>query len=184
MRSPADKALGCTADMGTYEAAGYIITETEFATWTDTGPALAGHRADHHRGSACRGRRRAHRRDDADRPPSATPKPSACLTRSSGSSASPGIPVSWPGTQCTSRHRPPCPAWTGNSARAQPDRSALRHLPCHRSSSQVKPDRARTRKPRYGRYLFSGCHSADERALACPTSPPVSGRSQTLGLRR
>lgn len=33
---PADKALVCVADMGEYEAAGYIITETEFATWTDT----------------------------------------------------------------------------------------------------------------------------------------------------
>jgi hypothetical protein len=32
---PADKALICVADMGDYEAAGYIITETEFATWTD-----------------------------------------------------------------------------------------------------------------------------------------------------
>ena len=29
---PADKALICVADMGKYEAAGYIITETEFAT--------------------------------------------------------------------------------------------------------------------------------------------------------
>ena len=33
---PADKALICVADMGEYEAAGYIITETEFATWTGT----------------------------------------------------------------------------------------------------------------------------------------------------
>jgi hypothetical protein len=38
---PAGQALVCVADMGKYEAAGYIITETEFATWTDpadTGP--------------------------------------------------------------------------------------------------------------------------------------------------
>jgi hypothetical protein len=32
---PADKALVCVADMGHYEAAGYIVTETEFATWTE-----------------------------------------------------------------------------------------------------------------------------------------------------
>jgi len=38
---PADKALVCVGDMGDYEAAGYILTEAEFATWTDpadTGP--------------------------------------------------------------------------------------------------------------------------------------------------
>ena len=33
---PADKALICVADMGEYEAAAYIITETEFATWAGT----------------------------------------------------------------------------------------------------------------------------------------------------
>lgn len=33
---PADKALICVADRSEYEAAGYIITETEFATWTGT----------------------------------------------------------------------------------------------------------------------------------------------------
>jgi hypothetical protein len=32
---PPDKALICVADMGKYEAAGYIVTETEFASWTD-----------------------------------------------------------------------------------------------------------------------------------------------------
>jgi hypothetical protein len=32
---PAEKSLVCVADMGKYEAVGYIITETEFATWTE-----------------------------------------------------------------------------------------------------------------------------------------------------
>ena len=32
---PQDKALFCVGDMGKYEAAGYIRTETEFAAWTD-----------------------------------------------------------------------------------------------------------------------------------------------------
>jgi hypothetical protein len=32
---PAGKALVCVGDMGSYEAAGYIITEGEFASWTD-----------------------------------------------------------------------------------------------------------------------------------------------------
>ena len=32
---PQDKALVCVGDMGKYEAAGYILTETEFAAWTD-----------------------------------------------------------------------------------------------------------------------------------------------------
>jgi hypothetical protein len=32
---PTDKALVCVSDLGDYEAAGYILTETEFATWTD-----------------------------------------------------------------------------------------------------------------------------------------------------
>jgi hypothetical protein len=34
---PPDKALICIGDMGEYEAPGYIITETEFANWTDPG---------------------------------------------------------------------------------------------------------------------------------------------------
>jgi hypothetical protein len=32
---PTGKALVCVSDQGDYEAAGYILTETEFATWTD-----------------------------------------------------------------------------------------------------------------------------------------------------
>lgn len=32
---PPDKALVCVADMGEYEAPGYILTEAEFAVWTD-----------------------------------------------------------------------------------------------------------------------------------------------------
>lgn len=32
---PPDKALVCVGDMGEYEAAGYILTEAEFAVWTD-----------------------------------------------------------------------------------------------------------------------------------------------------
>lgn len=32
---PPDKALICVAGMGKYEAAGYIVTETEFTAWTD-----------------------------------------------------------------------------------------------------------------------------------------------------
>jgi hypothetical protein len=32
---PAGKALVCVGDMGSYEAAGYILTEGEFASWTD-----------------------------------------------------------------------------------------------------------------------------------------------------
>lgn len=32
---PAGKALVCVSDQGDYEAAGYILTETEFALWTD-----------------------------------------------------------------------------------------------------------------------------------------------------
>jgi hypothetical protein len=32
---PADRALVCVGDMGDYEAPGYIITEAEFAAWTD-----------------------------------------------------------------------------------------------------------------------------------------------------
>ncbi|MDQ2810988.1 MAG: hypothetical protein M3Z75_03675 [Actinomycetota bacterium] len=34
---PPDKALVCVGDMGGYEAAGYIITEQEFATWAGRG---------------------------------------------------------------------------------------------------------------------------------------------------
>ncbi|MGJ6969855.1 hypothetical protein ACSDR0_49085 [Streptosporangium sp. G11] len=30
---PNDKALICVSDMGTYEAAGYVISETDFAAW-------------------------------------------------------------------------------------------------------------------------------------------------------
>jgi hypothetical protein len=32
---PPDKALVCVGDMGEYEAPGYILTEAEFAVWTD-----------------------------------------------------------------------------------------------------------------------------------------------------
>lgn len=32
---PPDKALVCVGDMGEYEAPGYILTEAEFAIWTD-----------------------------------------------------------------------------------------------------------------------------------------------------
>ncbi|WP_152990679.1 hypothetical protein [Sphaerimonospora mesophila] len=39
---PDDKVLICVLDMGTYEAAGYIISETDFAVWTgSTGDQLA-----------------------------------------------------------------------------------------------------------------------------------------------
>ncbi|MEV0633262.1 hypothetical protein [Nonomuraea wenchangensis] len=33
---PHDKALICVLDMGTYEAAGYIITEADFSNWTSS----------------------------------------------------------------------------------------------------------------------------------------------------
>jgi hypothetical protein len=32
---PPDKALVCVGDMGEYEAPGYILTEAEFAVWTN-----------------------------------------------------------------------------------------------------------------------------------------------------
>lgn len=34
---PTGKALICVADMGSYEAAGYIISEQDFANWTTPG---------------------------------------------------------------------------------------------------------------------------------------------------
>jgi hypothetical protein len=33
---PPDKALVCVGDRGEYEAPGYLITEAEFAVWTDS----------------------------------------------------------------------------------------------------------------------------------------------------
>jgi len=57
-----------------------------------------------------------------------------------------GHPGVCPDRRYTSSPRAALPAWKRNSTPAQPDRPALRHPPCHRASSQVRHDRARTRK--------------------------------------